>query len=246
MTRVAHSAFVLIDSANSVDKALVLHQLLQAAGGPVRLHALSLSANLPKSTTHRLLSSLVRAGLVTRFGLGYVACGPANGSDYATHAASIRRYAPFVSDVAAQTGLTASLAHLVGTAVVFTHRVFTHNNVVTASDDGEPVAATETAAGLCLLAQDIQRLADFHLPENDVATVTRAVIKIAYNGYAIRSHADAWCMAVPLPEVDGMPRLALTVKGHPGTRKEHKLLHFLRGVAQAAVKLTPPREERVQ
>ncbi|MFI9386571.1 helix-turn-helix domain-containing protein [Kutzneria sp. NPDC052558] len=219
--------------ADSIHKALVLHRLLQGAGAPVRLQTLSDWADLPKSTTHRLLSTLVRAGLVTRFGVGYTTSVVADRSAVAEAA---RDHAPFVCDVAATTGFTASLAHLEGAAVAFTHRVFAHNSVHTPSDDGETVPAIHSAAGLCLLAQDMRSacelVASFCLPD-EAAELNRTLMRIAGQGYAVHATDAVWCMAVPLPPAAGVPPLALTVKRRPGPFDEGKLLRYLRHVAQA-------------
>lgn len=71
-----------MDSLGSVDKAVDVLDALHDAAGPLGVTALSRSLGLPKSSTHRLLATLARRGLVERGdggryrpGIGLVALG---------------------------------------------------------------------------------------------------------------------------------------------------------------------------
>ncbi|MFB3818569.1 MAG: helix-turn-helix domain-containing protein [Candidatus Methylomirabilales bacterium] len=66
----------------SVERALAILVALSRNGGPVGVSSLGQELGLPKSTVHRLLSALQRAGVVVRhaggrYGASLAALGPA-------------------------------------------------------------------------------------------------------------------------------------------------------------------------
>jgi predicted transcriptional regulator len=92
---------------SAIDKAFVLYEALRSARGVMRLSDLSRRAGVPKSTTHRLLNSLVTSGLVVRTGAGYVARerpGVVPAPEPAKEQRKLlRRLAPFAADLLART-----------------------------------------------------------------------------------------------------------------------------------------------
>lgn len=229
------------DRLSSIDKTLVLYEALRSAPGAMRLSDLSRRAGLPKSTTHRLLNSLVVSGLAVRTGVGYLAT-----EQHAVHRpepvaeqrALLRRLAPFAADLAARTGLTAGLAVLDGAEVVFVHRVYSHNPAWTPSDDSLRDRAHRTAAGRLLLSRTprsgCEVADDWGLTEGESAELTRELIRIRHHGHAVGERAGITCLAVPLPTPAGSVPVAFTVKGWTRAFDRDQALFCMRPVAHAA------------
>jgi DNA-binding IclR family transcriptional regulator len=241
------------DRLSAIDKTFVLYEALRSARGAMRLSDLSRRAGLPKSTTHRLLNSLVVSGLAVRTGAGYVATEQhgAPGPEPATEQRTLlRRLAPFAADLLARTGLTAGLAVLDGTDVVFVHRVYSHETAWTPSDDSLRDRAHRTAAGRLLLSRGVRGVRggcevadDWGLTEAESAELTREMLRIRHRGYAVGERAGITCLAVALPAPPGSAPVAFTVKGWTRTFDQDRALFWMRPIAHAAAEAvfrTPP------
>ncbi|MDX6349554.1 MAG: hypothetical protein QOF84_4344 [Streptomyces sp.] len=227
---------------SAIDKAFVLYEALRSARGVMRLSDLSRRAGVPKSTTHRLLNSLVTSGLVVRTGAGYVAkeqhgVVPAP-EPVKEQRKLLRRLAPFAADLVARTGLTSGLAVLDGPDVVFVHRVYSHESAWTSSDDSLRDRAHRTAAGRLLLSRDrrsVCEVADeWGLTADESAELIREMMRIRHRGFAVGHRAGITCLAVPLPSPGGSVRVALTVKGWTRSFDEDQALFWMRPIARAA------------
>jgi DNA-binding IclR family transcriptional regulator len=226
----------------AIDKALHLYGILSSRRAPMRLSDLSRDAGLPKSTTHRLLNTLTRSGIVVRAGVAYSAT---ERSGHSAPAAKrwwdlLRRFAPFVGDVYVRTGLTTSLAVLEDTDVVFAHRVYGHDNAWTPSDDSGRESAHDTAAGRLLLAADPQATLvagqTWGLAATEAAHLYAELTKIRHRWFSVAEKAGITCLAVPLRAAPGRPNIALTVKGKTRLIDHDRTLFRLHEVARAAVK----------
>ncbi|MFI9386552.1 IclR family transcriptional regulator [Kutzneria sp. NPDC052558] len=202
----------------AVDKALIVFDVLRSAEGAVRLSDLSRRTGLPKSSVHRLLSALMKSGLVTRLGAGYAATDLAPAAEDSGRA--LRRLAPFVADVVMRTRSTASLAVLDGDDVVFSHRVHGHWDVRMPSDDQGRAPARQTAAGRVLLALDPR-------------STDRELVRIRDRGFATVERDGVTCVAVAVP-LRGQ-RVALTVRARTELVELDRMVFWLRTVAQGAV-----------
>jgi DNA-binding IclR family transcriptional regulator len=226
---------------SAIDKAFVLYEALRSARGVMRLSDLSRRAGVPKSTTHRLLNSLVISGLAVRTGAGYVATeqhGAPRPEPATEQRTLLRRLAPFAADLLARTGLTAGLAVLDGADAVFVHRVYSHETAWTPSDDSLRGRAHRTAAGRLLLSRELRggcEVADDRgLTEAEAAELTREMLRIRHRGYAVAERAGITCLAVALPAPPGSAPVAFTVKGWTRTFDQDRALFWMRPIAHAA------------
>jgi len=221
-----------------IDKALALLTELQVAEGAVRLTELSRKTGLAKSTTHRMLSALLASGVVTRVGSCYQASGRGDTVNApGVHATLLRGLAPFTGDVLIRTGLTASLAVLQGTSVVFAHRVHGHDGVWSPSDETGKECAYGTAAGHLLMAYDhaaARHIIDmFGLEPDETAVLHHDLARIRQERFARKQRQPGvTCLAVPMLGVHGYPRVALTIKGK--NINQERVLHQLRWIASSA------------
>jgi len=241
------------DRMSAIDKAFVLYEALRSARGVMRLSDLSRRAGLPKSTTHRLLNSLVTSGLVVRGEAGYLAAERhrAPGPEAATRQRTLlRRLAPFAADLLARTGLTSGLAVLDGADVVFVHRVYSHETAWTPSDGSLRDHAHRTAAGRLLLSRELRSVCEvadgWGLTADESAELSREMMRIRHRGFAVGQRAGITCLAVPLPLPAGSPaapgaapgagsvQVALTAKGWARTIDQDQALFWMRPIAQAA------------
>ncbi|MFI6095715.1 IclR family transcriptional regulator [Lentzea sp. NPDC051213] len=229
----------------SIDKALMVLVGLQDMHCGARLSELTRRTGLAKSTVHRLLGALVDFGLVSRNGNIYQAATSCQGSCSSVDAERrnlLNDLAPFLVDLAARTGLTASLAVLHGTDVVFTHRVYGHQGVRTPTDDTGRAPAYRTSAGQLLLAYDSQtarHLIDaWGAATEKESRLTLQLLAIRRQHFAMNTTDNGGlCVAVPLHRRPDMPNVAFTLKGKAGTVEPDALLGYMRAVVSRAVNM---------
>lgn len=228
----------------AIEKALTLFLELQAMDGAVQLSELSRRTGLAKSTTHRLLGALGVAGVAVRAGSYYQIASRWRADRPAGKADSrslLNGLAPFLGDLAIKTRLTASMAILCGTDVVYTHRVYGHDIGWTPGDDTDRAPAHLTAAGRVLLAHDdgaTRQVFDKLSPESEeAAALSRDLWPIKRTHVAVDTAQDGMTsVAVPLHRHGGQPDVAFVVKGRSGRTDLDFVLHHLRGVAAVAAK----------
>ncbi|MDT7725854.1 MAG: IclR family transcriptional regulator, regulon repressor [Actinomycetota bacterium] len=224
-----------------IDRAMILYEMLRSTSEALRLSDLSRRAGLAKSTTHRLLGALTTSGMVTRVGVGYTAVQRPGDLAPATDRQQdlLRRLAPFVCDALIRTRLTTSLAVLDGPDVVFAHRVYSHDNVPSASDHTGRDRAHRTAAGRLLLSHDLRAACDaapgWGLDADEAAQLNRELMRIRRCGFAIRETTNLSCLAVALPVDPGGQPIALTIKGRGPLIDTERTIFRLRGIVTAAV-----------
>ena len=220
----------------AVGKALTLLTALRSTDGAVRLSELSRRTGLPKSTTHRVLHTLLAYNLVARVGQGYQALGPGE-PPADRHERLLRRLAPFLGDVLRHTGQTASLAVLDGAQVVFPYRVHGHGDPWVPSDRSRRACAYDSAAGRLLMAFDpaaVERIAPA-LGMNDRALLDGELARIKRAGWAARASSyGTTCVAVPIPGTPGRPQVAVAVRGLTVTMQVDRSLYWLRHIADVA------------
>jgi DNA-binding IclR family transcriptional regulator len=228
----------------AIEKALTLFVELQAMDGAVQLSELSRRTGLAKSTTHRLLSALAVAGVAVRAGSHYQIASRWR-TDRPTVESDNRRLlhglAPFLGDLAIRTRLTASIAVLRGTDVVFPHRVYGHDTGLTPNDDTDRAPAHLTAAGRLLLAYDevtTRRVFEKLSPQSEeAAELSRSLWPIKRTHFAVdTAQHGTTCVAVPLHRNGGHSNVAFVVKGRSDRIDLDLVLHQLRGVAGVAAR----------
>jgi DNA-binding IclR family transcriptional regulator len=157
------------ESVQSLDRALAILVTLGRSEGPQGVTRLAGELRLAKSTVHRLLSTLDRAGFVSRtaegrYGLGVrlweIGCA-------AIRSVGVREAArPIMQRLASQTGETVNLSIWDDAGAIFIEKVDGTAPVRLHSTIGSRAPAHATASGLLLLAhQD---------PETQAKAFTRA------------------------------------------------------------------------
>lgn len=228
----------------AIEKALALFVELQDTDGAVQLSELSRRTGLAKSTTHRLLGALAVAGVAVRVGSHYQIANrwrtdrPTAESD---NRKMLHDLAPFLGDLAIRTRLTASIAILRGTDVVFTHRVYGHDTGWTPSDDTDRAPAHLTAAGRLLLAHDgatTRRVFEKLNPQSEeAAELSRSLWPIKRVQFAVNvTRYGTTCVAVPLHRNVGHPNTAFVVRGKSDRIDVDLVVHHIRGVAGVAAR----------
>ena len=142
-------------SAGALGRSLTLLQALAGADGPRNLTALVGLVGLPKTTTHRLLQSLLANDLVTRSRSGY-SLGHRM-YDLAelvrSREAELRRsLMPFLVNLYERTGQVVRLGVLRGDDCVYLETLRGHRHAGTLGSFGDRLPAHTTAAGKLLLA----------------------------------------------------------------------------------------------
>jgi len=228
-------------SLGVIGKAFALLTVLQSASGAMRLSDLSRKTGLPKSTTHRMLNALQESEVVVRIGTGYKAARHSDDDVTGSYGTFLSTLAPYLGDVLMRTGLTAGLAVLDDTEVVYLHRVHGHDDTRGSSDDPGRVRAYSTAAGRLLMAFDraaTQRIIEeCRLGSDDAANLCRDLARIGRDRLAMmRTDQGATCIAVPLLGVHGYPRVALTATGSSRRVDPERVVSSLRRVADEATR----------
>jgi DNA-binding IclR family transcriptional regulator len=146
---------------NTVGKATRILGELACAGRPLSLSELARRARLPKTTTYRLLGTLVTGGLVRRFGTRYLLDDQVSwlATPIDERIRQVRRlrcgWLPHLIDLYELTRQTVNLAVLRCDEVVYVERIYGHNRVASRSDGSDTAPARLTAAGKVLLAYQL-------------------------------------------------------------------------------------------
>lgn len=143
-----------MSTVQSVERAFLVLQCL--AGGPAGVSEVAERTGLPKSTTSRLLATLVEVGAVEQsdglgiYGLGQTMIDLAAAASPGESLVSIAR--PHLAELVAQTGEAAGLGTLDGFEVYYQDQVDGDHEVQVRDWTGESVAAHVVSSGLVLLA----------------------------------------------------------------------------------------------
>jgi DNA-binding IclR family transcriptional regulator len=187
------------DDRAAVDKAMsVLVAFGADASTGVGVSELARRAALPKSTTHRVLGTLERNGVVEKVGQLYrlgARLAELGRSVYAHDHDRIRdAMIPFLADLWEATHETVHLAALHGTDVLYLSKVYGHRQLKMPSRTGARLPAYATAVGKALLAHD---------PEALELTLARRLVP--YTTRTVR-HADALLAQLAEVREDGLAR----------------------------------------
>ncbi len=214
----------------SLDRAIVLLDLLADAGGEVAISRLAELSGLPLPTIHRLMRTLVTHGYVRQEASRRYALGPRLirlGEGAARQLGTWAR--PQLVELVAAVGETANLALLEGDDVVYVAQVPSTHSMRMFTEVGRRVFAHCTGVGKALLAQlpaeTVQEiLARTGMPAQtphtltDPATLLRELAQIRQQGYAVddgEQEVGVRCLAVP---VLGAPAMAAISVSGPAAR----------------------------
>ena len=234
----------------SVDRALLLLELLAQAGGRLPITDLAQRSDLSLGTVHRLLASLAARGYVRqdsdrRYALG-TALLPLG--DAATRLLSSWAL-PFLSQLAEQCGETANLAVLEDDHVIYVAQAPGRHRMRMFTEVGRRVLPHSTAVGKVLLAwQDedhVRRvLTRLGLPVRTPNTLTtlaafeQELAAVRERGWAVDDEEEeigVRCMAVPVGP--GVGAVAAVSVSAPASRLEAGQSDVVEALRQVAGEL---------
>jgi len=216
--------------------ARVLRLLDTFVGAPTYLGLTQLAerADLPKSTTHRLLATFVREGYVRRVGDSYSLSNRAfevGNSVMSCRPNGLREIAmPHLVDLFNQTRQTVHLAILQGEAeVLYLEKIFGHSSVRTSTAVGARRPAHATALGKAMIAFSSPKIRELMLAgplerytERTFTTRTELEKQLAGArtlGYAVDrgEYSDRLtCVAAPIRNKTGLAVAAMSMSTTPG------------------------------
>lgn len=213
---------------------------------------LSRRAGLSKSTTHRLLASLVKNSAVVKAGDVY-RLGPlfsqADSSTVTRHGEKVSEIlTPFLSALFERTRCTVHLGYLVGTDVTYANKLFSFRGVEAPSRIGGRVPGYCTGVGKAILAWDenlVEASINRGLSPWTEHTITnpdelRQVLRqvrqdgIAYDDEEIMPGLS--CVAAPVFGQGPVPVAAMSVSGPTESFTSADHIPTLRKITQAASK----------
>ncbi len=210
----------------SVKRALQIMNVIADTGAPCGLSELAGATGLPIATIHRLLRTLIGAGILRQEPDRRYALGSALvhlGDQALAMIAPLVR--PHLTALVDALGETANAARLEGTQIVYLAQVPSRHQMRMFTEVGRRVEAYRTAVGKAMLAQlDDQMIAEVYANTEFVATtpttitglddLLRQLQSVRRDGYAIddgEQEIGVRCVAVAVP---GPPStLALSVSG---------------------------------
>jgi DNA-binding IclR family transcriptional regulator len=197
----------------TVERIVNLLDCLIRERGPIRLTTIADRVVLPRSTVHRLLSALVRLGVVRRTGHEYVICDLRDRWCAGTRAdrQQLRRVSmPHLAELFLSQQLITSLAVLDDdmSSVDYLITLYTRKHASLVAPVAERAPAASTAAGKVLLA---------FAPPGAAAPIAPAqLLAIRRAGIALSCQEDgpgAAAMAVPILDRNRVPLAAISVGG---------------------------------
>ncbi len=236
----------------SIDRAVLLLELLGDAGGSMRLAELVTATGLPLPTVHRLIRSLTDNGYVRQEASRRYALGPRLirlGEASSRGLGSVAM--PHLTALASQIGETANMAVLDGDEVLYVAQVPSAHSMRMFTEVGRRVAAHSTGVGKALLSLLPDPLVSQLLHRTGMASRTpetitdpelmlRELADIRRQGWAVdraEQEIGVWCVAAPL--VDAPARVAISVSGPSGRISAERLAdiapvvqEFARALAQ--------------
>jgi IclR family acetate operon transcriptional repressor len=213
------------EAGNAISKAFRVLEEVAARVGVQQLAEISAAARVPKSSTYRILATLVELGYVIRDHNHEYLAGPrllALGSEVTQSTASLE---DLLAGLSAEVGETVHLGLRSGDHAVYIHKVEGRQPYFMASYVGMRLGLHCTAIGKCILA---------HLPEAEVAAIaertglrprTTATITdparladelatIRQRGYGIDNEENERtirCLGVPVLDAAGAPLGAVSL-----------------------------------
>lgn len=177
-------------------KILAILSAFETSRRALNLTEISKAADLPLSTTHRLVGELVDEGILSRTGNGGIQLGLRLWAIAQNTGRQLRDTArPFVQDLFSLTGETSQLAIRDGNMALYIDRVYGSKRVARASRVGGRLPLHATAVGKAILAFSEDWVMDAYLaqPLEPMTAHTRSnpvqlrneLNRAKHNGYAI-------------------------------------------------------------
>jgi DNA-binding IclR family transcriptional regulator len=218
------------DSVSSVAKALSLLEVMsRTEGRTVGISELAAAADLPKSTTHRLLKALEGRGFIGRAGSRYTM-----GARFIELGSAVWRFeyealreaaVPTLEWLFERTGGTVHLGVLVGDQVLYVEKITGRGGCAIPSRVGARMPATCTGLGKAMLAASTDDVVDSvlrgPLPQRTASSIARAVVlekeiaRIREAGVSYdreEARAGVFCVGAAVRSV-GWPMAGVSVGG---------------------------------
>lgn len=227
-------------------KVLAIIEVFETSRRSMTLTEISQQAEVPLSTTHRLVGELIDWGLLSYGPNGNIQLGIRLWAIAQNAGRQLRDTArPFIQDLYSLTGETSHLAVRDGNSALYIERVYGTRRVPRASRVGGRLPLHATAVGKVILAFDepwvrtgyLQRPLERHAPRTltDPRRLTEELNRVAEQGYATTTEevrAGSCSIAVPVYHTGRLGAaiglVVASTHGHTMT----KYLPVLRGVAQ--------------
>ncbi|GAB4410666.1 MAG: IclR family transcriptional regulator [Anaerolineae bacterium] len=233
------------DLSSTALKALRVLEMVAAAPQPVSLSDVAEALTLDKSTTYRMLNTLVGAGYVIRdevskrYSLSYKVVALSRNLLAENETSRLSRQV--LEELTAATGETVHLNVLDGRQTVVIQKVKGTQLVAVDFEIGDRSELHCTSIGKALLAfQDVRLIEEViaaGLPRRASNTITdpaafrQELHRIRSQGYALddREFSDSMrCIAAPIFEAGGRVRMGISISG-PDTRFTLEKLEELKG-----------------
>jgi IclR family KDG regulon transcriptional repressor len=239
------------DERTAVDKAIsVLKAFDTESNTGIGVSELARRTDLSKSTAFRILTMLERNQVVERAGSAY-RLGPVirelGGQNVTPAQGRLREiFTPFLAELYAETRMTAQLAVLSGTQVVYLNKLEGVRRLRTPSRISGRMPAYCTGVGKVLLAYDPEALEQTLAEPRHAWTPTTLVdaealqaelSRVRERGVAIdrgESLETLCCVAAPIMGSDGRPVAAISLSGDTATFHPSKYESILRRVCYTA------------
>lgn len=240
-----------VDQRSAVDKAFSLLRSFTPEGAAgVGVTELARRADLPKSTAHRLLASLVANGAVERAGGIYRLSSlfdELTAKALTPHHELVSEVlTPFLAALFERTRSTVHLAYLEGTQVVYANKLFSVRGISAPSRIGGRVPAYCTGVGKAMLAYDedlIERAIAEGLPQWTDHTIIdpeefrEVLARIREEGLAHdweENTVGLSCVAIPIFARSPVPVAAMSVSGPTELFRPEEHIPALRKISSAA------------
>lgn len=235
----------------SIDRALMMLELIADSGGSLRLADLEAATGLPLPTVHRLAKSLAHNGYLRQNPSRAYALGPRLIRLGEISARGLGSWAkPHLHRAVAEIGETANLAVLEGDEVLYVAQVPSPHSMRMFTEVGRRVSAHCSGVGKALLSQlDDDSVLDLlkrtGMPSRTANTVTdpdtllAELWHIRKRGWAVdhgEQEAGVWCIAAPIPRAPA--RAALSVSGPSGRLTEDRIAEVAPTLCDIAVQLS--------
>jgi DNA-binding IclR family transcriptional regulator len=236
---------------HSIDRALDIVETLSTQHDGLTLTELAGRIGLPKSTTHRLVSTLVRRGYVARReGGGYqIGLKLIEAVSYYINSLELQTEArQHLARLTVELGLTAHLGVLEGDQVVYIERIDVLSGVKLYSQIGLRMHAYCSSLGKCLLAglsadelrQVMERCPFERFTPNTITSLPalRAELrKVRGLGYAVDNmeySLNNRCVGAPIYDYRGETVAAISASGPPRALPEERIEEVAREVMDKA------------
>jgi DNA-binding IclR family transcriptional regulator len=238
-------------SVQSIDRVLDIVESLSTRQGGLTLTELAKSIDLPKSTTHRLLSTLVRRGYAAKREDGGYQIGLKliEAVSYYINSLELQTEArQFLARLTVELGLTAHLGVLEGDQVVYIERIDVLSGVKLYSQIGLRMHAYCSSLGKCLLAslsgeelkQVMARCFFERFTPHTITSLSalRADLKkVRTLGYALDNleySLNNRCVGAPIYDYRGETVAAISASGPPAILTEERIPEVAKEVVAKA------------